>query len=116
MGVESIDIGQKGTHRGRNSGTHVLGRKTVEMPVGKITYVPKSRRKPAKSGLLILRHSLIDRFDAISHGKLVNNFLARFLKVDLPCFVTFARCWQTNLSVSLFRQIVEGVLQRRAEV
>lgn len=34
-----------------------------------------------------LRHGLVDGFDTISHGKLIDNLLGWFLEIDLPSFV-----------------------------
>ena len=36
-----------------------------------------------------IRHGLIYGFNAISHGKLVDDLLTRFFKVNLPAIITF---------------------------
>jgi hypothetical protein len=55
------------------------------------------------------RHGLVDGLDAISHGKLVNNFLGRRVEVYFPSVVTL-RLGQFHSAAILFAQMVEYVL------
>lgn len=49
--------------------------------------MPANTSEYFKRSGVILRHGLVNRFDAVSHGKLVNNLLSRFIKVNFPSFV-----------------------------
>lgn len=55
------------------------------------------------------RHRLVDALNAVAHGKLVNEFLAGRIEVDLPGIVAL-RLWQSHHTAVLLAQTVEEVL------
>ena len=62
--------------------------------------------------MIDLRHSLVDGFDAVSHGKLIHHFLGSLVKVDLPGIIALGR-WKLDLTPFLHTQEVEEVLDSR---
>lgn len=68
---------------------------TVGFQKLQILLVPSGRHGKTEFPIMIttnhLRHSLINSFDAISHGKLVDDLLWILVEVDLPSVITTRR-------------------------
>ena len=56
-----------------------------------------------------LRHRLVDGFNPVSQGKLINNLLVWFFKVNFPALFSL-RVGQPNFTTVLLAQVVEEVL------
>ena len=56
-----------------------------------------------------LRHRLVDGFNPVSQGKLINNLLVWLFKVNFPALFSL-RVGQPNFTTVLLAQVVEEVL------
>lgn len=61
--------------------------------------------------LWYLRHSLINGFNPIAHGKLINYFLGSIIKENLPGFIPFD-LWDFHCTIRFhFSQVMEQILK-----
>lgn len=61
--------------------------------------------------LWYLRHSLINGFNPIAHGKLIDYFLGSIIKENLPGFIPFD-LWDFHCTIRFhFSQVMEQILK-----
>lgn len=81
-----------------------------------VRYIPTGGERERGSArdlcpIQYLRHGLVDRLDAISHGKLVDDLLCHIVKVNFPAVVS-PSFWDLNNTLAQHvGHVVEQVLQ-----
>ena len=104
MGVVRVNVGQQRGHVSRHPGAQVLGGQAVE-----VAAIMLKVKKKLKKNTLNSRHGLVDGLDAVSQSELVDNLLARLVKVNLPALLPLG-VREVDLSSILITQIMEEVL------